>query len=604
MKKIMSKKRITALMLTLVLALSLVCYSASAQPSANTAEEPTEVEYDEGVPMPNTVRPVIILQGSDYDIGYQYMTQLVQINGKELCSYQYDVEAVYRRDSIHKEFNDEEKAALARFETAIATYAPEWIDTLHGMADGAKDSGLDINYEDLLLHYSLFERMSSWGPHSLSDEVFQTGTNEEGNQVLGAKDAATCSGFVAWGESTVDGKLIATGITDDSEGNFSTTVMVFPETGNNYVTQTVNVVGFGGFPNHPNMNNKGLVRVHHAGSTYTANEATSYDALPRGIGDMHTIRFADNTEEAFELFMSYSPGTENLGNGIFYADVGVVHNDGEGDTHHALVAESRNPVSVRYPGDNGEGDFIYASNNWFCDNEARGGVKTEHGGYWDNDSWYWWSVSRNTILYNMFSQNVGKVDVEFMKKICRYPSKINESKTLEEIDAAYWSGNGSDYNASVGSLENSGIAIAVPDDGDNGLFYVSTGSVGRQDAPAYPDAHQYQPGKTGTFYLLKLAESPEAVAAAAREEAQRCMDAANEALSGANLADGIAQPLKDILSKAAEQFAKGEECLAAAAGHNESVYDISKATRCFAAAQAYGNQVYEVIVPPTALTVD
>lgn len=485
-----------------VAALSDVQAQPEEKIKTDTEGMQTEVEFDEGVPMPNVVRPVIILSGSDYEIGYQYYKQLVQINGTELPAYQYDVETVFQRDAIHQEnYTKEELEALGKFEAAIEEYAPEWIDILHGMADGACDSGIDITYEDLLLHYSLFERMSSWGPNSLADEAFEAEGGKE-NSVLGAdkaKDSSSCSGFAAWGESTVDGSLIAVGITDDSEGNFSATVMVFPETGNNFVTQTVNVVGFGGFPNHPNMNDKGLVRVHHGESTFTEYEKTSHSAVPRGIADMHTIRFADNTEEAYEMFMEYSPGTENLGSGAFYADIGAVHNDGEGPVHHVLVAEARKPAAVRYPGDNGEGDFIYASNNWFCDIEERGGVKTPHGGYWENDSWYWWSISRNNILYDLLSKNTGKIDVELMKVICRYPSKVDTERTLEEIDAAYWDGNGDGYEASVGSLENSGIAIAVPDCGDEGLFYVSTGSVGKQTAPAYPNAHQYQPGKTGTF---------------------------------------------------------------------------------------------------------
>lgn len=559
-------------------------------PAAGCAEADksggTEVEFDEGVAMPNVVRPVIILSGTDYEIGYQYFTQLVQINGKSLPSYQYDVETVYRRDKIHQDaYTEEEMQALGQFEAAITQYAPEWIDILHGMADGAKDSGLDITYTDLLLHYSLFERMSAWGPNTLGDEVF--------------KDTATCSGFAAWGNTTTDGKLIAAGSGDDSEGNFAATIVVFPETGNNFVTQTFNLVGFGGFPDHPNMNNKGVIRVHHGGSTYTENEKISFNALPRGIADMHSIRFANSAEEAYDLFMSYAPGYDNAGAGVFYVDVGVAHDDASSPTHHALVAESRNPVAVRYPGDNGEGDFIYATNNWFCDNLPRDGIKTPHGGYWYEDSWYWWSVSRNNFIFDMLSQNQGKVDVEFMKMMYRVPSKVNEDKTLEEIDAAYWDGNGSDYKAAVGSLENSCIAVAVPDNGNNGTFYVSTGAVGGQTGPAYPGAHQYQPGKTWTFYQLKLAESPQAVAEAAKAEAKKNIDDAKKELDKAALENKVAQPLKEILSKARDKFAEGEKCLKDAEKHGEdAIYDISKATRCFAAAQAFANQVYEALVPP------
>ncbi len=571
-----------------------------------------EIEFDEGIPMPPVVRPVIILSGTDYELGYQYFTQLVQINGKELTSYQYDVESVYRRDKIHKEsYSKGELCAIAKIESAIKEYAPEWIDILHGMADGAKDSGLDITYNDLLVHFFLYERMSSWGPHTFSDDVFNheldadcdlwssSEKKDESSQAeSNDKEGATCSGFAAWGQTTTDGKLLAGGSGDDSEGNFSQTIVVFPKSGNNFITQTFNLVSFGGFPNHPNMNNQGLVRVHHGGSTYTKNEVEAFATVPRGIADMHTIRFANNAEEALEMFLSFSPGRTNMGSGCFYVDVGVVHDDRNSPTNHAFVCESRDPVSIRRPGDNEEGDFIYATNNWFTD-VPRGGVKTAHGGHWYEDSWYWWSVSRNNNIFDLLNNNQGKVDAEFMKMMYRYPSMVNESKTLEEIDAEYWDGDGSDYNASVGSLENSSIAVAVPDKGYNGIFYVSTGAVGRLTGPAFPGAHQYQPGKTWTYFELKLAESPKAVAEAAREVAIKNIESVQNELSKVNISKKVERALNDILAKANDNLAVGEQCMKDAENKGkEEIYYISRATRSFAAAQAYANQVYEALVPP------
>jgi len=568
----------------------------------------TEIEFDEGVPMPPVVRPVIILSGSDYEIGYQYFTQLIQIFGRSMTSYQYDVEGVYRRDKIHQDsYSEGELCALKKVETSIAEYAPEWIDILYGMADAAKDNGLDITFTDLLHHFTLFERMSSWGPHKLSDDVYNNDSNADCNlwedvvdsdKTAKVKDnikkESTCSGFAAWGNTTKDGKLLVAGSGDDAEGNFAATVIVFPKTGNNYITQTFNLVSFGGFPNHPNMNNKGLVRIHHAGSTFTKNEAASFSALPRGLVDMHTIRFADNSEEALDLFMTYSLGyASTMGQGIFYADVGVVHDDKNSPVHHVYNVESRVPLAIRYPGDNGEGDFIYATNNWFSDILPKGGLKTPHGGYWYEDSWYWWSVSRNNIIYDLLSQNQGKVDVDFMKMMYRYPSKVNENKMLEEIDAEYWDGDGSDYNASVGSLENSCIAIAVPDNGNNGVFHVSTGAVGRLTGPAFPGAHQYQPEKTWTFFELKLAESPEAVMNAAKSVAEDCMGKAKFEYDNAQLDMAIADPIKTILTKAENKYAEGKQLMV-----SNDIYTISKATRCFTAAQAFANQVYEVFVSP------
>lgn len=38
-----------------------------------------EIKFVDGVPIPPSVRPVIILKGSDYEMGYQWFQQYIQI---------------------------------------------------------------------------------------------------------------------------------------------------------------------------------------------------------------------------------------------------------------------------------------------------------------------------------------------------------------------------------------------------------------------------------------------------------------------------------------------------------------------------------------------
>ena len=52
----------------------------SMSPSALLPQE-TEVPYAGEVPLVPNVRPVIVLQGSDYDMGHQHAQQIVQIFG-------------------------------------------------------------------------------------------------------------------------------------------------------------------------------------------------------------------------------------------------------------------------------------------------------------------------------------------------------------------------------------------------------------------------------------------------------------------------------------------------------------------------------------------
>lgn len=52
----------------------------------STFHEP-EISFAGEVPLPPNVRPVILMKGSDYDLGYQYYQQLVQIFGRWVASH-------------------------------------------------------------------------------------------------------------------------------------------------------------------------------------------------------------------------------------------------------------------------------------------------------------------------------------------------------------------------------------------------------------------------------------------------------------------------------------------------------------------------------------
>ncbi len=280
-----------------------------------------EIPYVDGVPMPPSVRPVIILQGSDYELGYQYYQQLVEIYGTWIPSHKWGY--LYYCTPLHREdFSTEEKSALKEFQAYIDRYAPEWTAIFEGMAAGATDAGVPLTYEDLLAFFVLYEELYHWSPKSF----IMPGS--VGSLSGGEPARPACSGFAAWGSRTKDGKMLCVGNADDDSGFFASTVMVFPETGNNFITSPFDMPGFGGFPSHPGTNNKGLVYVHHGTGRFFFSD-WGY-TVPRGIADMHLLRFASNAEEAAEMHLAY-PKAVNFKDGIFLADVG-------GD---ALVIESR-----------------------------------------------------------------------------------------------------------------------------------------------------------------------------------------------------------------------------------------------------------------------
>ena len=80
------KKKIFSILFTVVLTVSLCAVPAFAD----------EPESESG-PLPPSIMPVVVLQGSDYDMGYQYYQQLAQVLGP------WVLERV-----VHDEFTDVE----------------------------------------------------------------------------------------------------------------------------------------------------------------------------------------------------------------------------------------------------------------------------------------------------------------------------------------------------------------------------------------------------------------------------------------------------------------------------------------------------------------
>jgi len=143
----------------------------------------TEIPFVDGIPFPPPVRPVMILSGSDYELGYQYFQQLVQIYGTWLPSQRGGF--LYYTAPLHRDgYSSEQKDALRRYDSYVKDYTPEWVDILGGMVAGAADVGIEVTYEDLLAFYALYEEFLPWSEKSFV-----------------IPEQPTCSGFAAWGKA-------------------------------------------------------------------------------------------------------------------------------------------------------------------------------------------------------------------------------------------------------------------------------------------------------------------------------------------------------------------------------------------------------------------
>jgi len=102
-----------------------------------------EIDFVDGVPIFPWARPVVILKGSDHEMGCQYVRQLAQIFGAWIL------------ELLDCDFSEGQFKALKGYEWYIKKHAPEMIGFIEGMVVGAKDVGVTLTYEQVLAQFCL-----------------------------------------------------------------------------------------------------------------------------------------------------------------------------------------------------------------------------------------------------------------------------------------------------------------------------------------------------------------------------------------------------------------------------------------------------------------
>ncbi|MFH1445815.1 MAG: hypothetical protein ABIG43_00190 [Chloroflexota bacterium] len=538
------------------------------------AQEFPEIQFVDGVPILPYARPVVIVSGSDYEMGFQYARQLSEIFGNWL------LEIVPRR------FTAEQLNALKTYQAYILKFAPEMIDFFKGMAAGATEVGVPLTYEEVLAQFA---------STVMHDEAFPVDVE---SNALPPDDR--CSSFAAWGTATHDGSLIASGSSDGSD-YFAVTLVFLPNDGNSFIWMIYEAVdtylGIGG---QPALNDKGLVYVHH-GATQNADKMgrpIRY-GLQSGTAIWHTLRYASNAKEAVDLHLSYDcTGWGWYGTGGFWADT-------QGNAF--VIERMEDPVFVRKAGDFGEQDFLYATNNLLSRDLGREGeVYIDHGGWTASEGPFNSSVTRNLQLWHMLNDYHGKVDLTFAKMMWRYNTSIPVEATPDTWDKIaathYKDNNGAGWGYTIGRDTNADIGIVLANEL---LYYVSTGYA-QQISPNTGDPNsmhgqRYLPFATRAFYQLKLTPTAQGVAAAAKHQAEINLFFANKELRELTYFNSAYAPLDDLYNQALIEWTKGDhyEIMGAAdASDSNNIYWWAKATRAFTRCQVLALKVYNALIPP------
>ncbi|MFX0061714.1 MAG: hypothetical protein ACFFC7_05965 [Candidatus Hermodarchaeota archaeon] len=584
-----------------------------AYEKATITSNGTEISFADGVPLVPEVCPVVILKGSDYEMGYQYAQQLIQIFGSWILE-----------QKANRNFSETQRNQIREWEKQIQDYAPEILDMCKGWGDGATEAGVPMSYNDVL---------ELW-----------TGRLAPANYYFGMSEwlpelpPLACSGAAAWGRATVDGRLV-TGSTGDHDCTYMVTIVAFPETGNNFIytvfgaTGDVPLVGPTFLMGHPGMNSKGLAYVEHGGMPRFVEPRQHWGyGIRLGTSIFHILRFANNAEEAREMELSYPVG--DVGRHGF-GSVGGFYSD----SNYGYILESRkDPIVIREAGVMGETDFLYANNSaihpesgkaeWLQENKENW-TWDEHGGWHPKEyqsfrlfgsrspdnkflsaqsHTYNNSYGRNLYLYRMLSQNVGQIDFEYMKKIYQKSGTLPMG-TWEEIASNYKrSGQWGEY--STAHPGNALVGIMKPEEG---RYALCTGPAKRGLVPMAmrPTGSMIVSGnpiynETNAFWELKLAAEPEQVMMAAKRQAQEDLNRASAELVNIKKLNVVYEALEELLTVAQNEFknAEGHKDAAKKTTGNQSIYSLSRALRAFTRAQIRARQVYNALNPSERCAID
>ncbi len=565
-----------------------------------------EIEFVDGVPVFPWARPVVILQGTDFEMGSQYSQQLAQIFGSWIL------------ELLDCDFSDSQLTALKGYEWYIKKYAPEMIGFFRGMAEGAMESGVTLTYNQILAQFCLGVHKGDYldtppeqagFPEEL--EKTQSSNSDSPNKISTGKIPSKCGSAAVWGKATRDGKVITSG-SSDGDDHFNVTIICFPEDGNAYIHTPYYAVGpwvsAGG---HSGMNDKGLVYVHH-GVTQTAQDQGKKPryGIQSDIAIRHTLRYANTAEEAVKMTLSYETTGDFSGGG--YYGTGGFWVDKEGNAF--VIERSDSPTVIREPGDCGEKDFMYATNTLLSKELGKKGQEyIEHGGWLKKGILPCrdFSVSRNLYVYNLFSDYFGKIDLEFMKMVWRFrsgplPVKAHPDVWEKKAMDHYKKGD-CDWWTTLGHSTNAYVTLTVPEDK---LYLLSTTYAAEQPTLSHPKAFhgaRRLAFATRAFFRLKLGSSPAKVMQAAKYQAEIDLFLAERELRDLDYKNPAYAPLDNIFNQAVIEWTKGDFwrgpdsigfTLTKKCSKEEGIYYWAKATRAFVRCQLLARKVYNALVPP------
>lgn len=581
-------------------------HSTIPLPPISLTTQGTEIQFADDVPLVPDITPIVMLQGSSFEMGFQYAQQLVEIFGDWII-----------HQHAQRSFTNDEQAELRRWEAEHRCHTPELLDFCRGWQAGANALDIPITYDDVL---------DLWVGHKPPAKTYLS----SGDGGLPELPPLACTSLAAWGEATSDGKLVA-GATGDHDMSYQVTIVAFPDEGIPFVytifgaTGTLPTVGPNWFFGHPGMNLKGLAYVHHGGGPKMLEPPASWGyGIRRGASVIHMLRYFETAVSARKQECAWPIGDIGYGDqatvGGFYAD----------DSYGYIIESRQDPVAIREAGIMEERDFLFANNSvnhpqaiesewmsrirdeWQWDENGGWRPKTPTGmtkslgmilkwfsGRMSMDELmskgmafaYWNSYNRNCFMHTMARQGMGKINPDYLKAMYRTVGTMPEQPWDEA--AKRYKKDGSWGKISAAHASNALVVIMKPSEG---LYSLCTGPAIRGAAPMSPDQVITVCNERNAFWDLTLTETPADTLAEARSLAEALIAEVERVM----MYQSLPQPLQTAVAKLLNEI-ELDYTQAQLTTPNDAIPQMAKALRAFTRIHVKARQIINYLIPPRQL---
>lgn len=594
---------------------------AAAPLLSKMAPRGSEILWFEEAPIVPAVCPIAILSGSMRDMGRQYVLQAVEIFG----TFVFDALTC-------RTFTEGELETMTIWLAHYEQHAPELVEMMHGMVDGAKHVGLEMTFEQIQFMWTGSSAPSST-PEMIgvqdAEIVSMTGyfggvdqaSDDDTSQHRAIADM--CSAFAAWGEATQAGIDTVCATTTDHDCTFQMTIVAFPENANSFIFTPFSVngsiPGVGRFfmTGHPGVNSEGLCYVHHGGPCGCTEPSNEWGyGLKRGGSVWRNLMSANSVEmaEANDLALPIGDDGRLMGSpGGFYAD-----------PRGALVIESRRGTEASggpitrssTPGVNGAPmQFLYANNNLLAPDSETLFCPPENGYQFAADSgwtpqserdifrdglgpatrrmWAASSAPRNRYLHRVLNEGYGRIDRSYAESVYRKGADL-DTDDWDKVEERMRGGENVD--ASTATRLNAFVSILELDRDAPPTYNAAIGPLAHRSVPPHRPAYGfYYVGETGNYWSLGLFETPKEVLAHAQKAAAKLVGAATRELGQFDQSRPNYHELATFVEDAQSTLKQSERALSSTKDGDSALSELSSALRRATISQVRSRQALQAL---------